>query len=158
MTAFDIRPVRDAADLAAATDLLRAYLAALPIDLDYQDIDEEMAGLPGKYAPPAGDLLLARDGQGAALGCVGLRPLPDAGCCEMKRLYLAPEARGQGLGRTLAEAAVGAARRLGYAELRLDTLPTMAAAIGLYEEMGFVRIAAYYGPTPGGTIFMGLRL
>jgi ribosomal protein S18 acetylase RimI-like enzyme len=76
----------------------------------------------------------------------------------MKRLYLAPAARGSGLGRALAQAVVEAARGLGYRELRLDTLGTMSAAIGLYERMGFVRIAPYYGPTPAGTIFMALAL
>lgn len=155
---FDIRAVADAADLAAFGVLLRAYLAALPIRLDYQDIDDELAGLPGKYAPPAGALLLARDGAGAPAGCVALRPLPDTGCCEMKRLYATPAARGGGLGRALAEAAIAAARARGYAELKLDTLAGMDAAKALYARMGFVRIAPYYGLTPEGTVFMALRL
>lgn len=156
--AYDIRPVRTPADLAAAVALLRAYLASLPIRLDYQDIDAELAGMPGKYAPPTGELLLARDAAGEAVGCVALRALPEPGCCEMKRLFLVPQARGSGLGRALAQAAVEAARRLGYAEMRLDSLPGMAAAVGLYERMGFARIAPYYGPAPDGTVFMSLRL
>ena len=156
--AFDIRPVRSEADLAATAELFRGYAASLPIDLAYQDFSAELAALPGKYAPPAGELLIARDTLGAPLGCVGLRPLSDDGCCEMKRLFLLPAARGLGLGRALSEAVIAEARRRGYRELRLDTLPTMAAAIGLYEQLGFEPIAPYYAPTPAGTIFMGLRL
>jgi GNAT superfamily N-acetyltransferase len=156
--AFDIRPVRTPADLAATAALFRGYAASLPVDLAYQDFSAELATLPGKYAPPAGELLIARDVDGAPLGCVGLRPLSDAGCCEMKRLFLLPAARGMGLGRALSEAVIAYARRHGYRELRLDTLPTMAAAIGLYEQLGFVPIEPYYAPTPAGTIFMALRL
>ena len=152
-----IQPVRTAADLQATAQLFQAYAASLPVDLGYQDFAAELAALPGKYAPPAGELLLAR-GDGEPLGCVGLRPLAAAGACEMKRLFLAPSARGLGLGRALAEAVVAEARRIGYRELFLDTLPSMASAIALYEQMGFVRIAPYYAPTPAGTIFLALRL
>ena len=154
---LQIAPAHSPADLAVVAGLFRRYAAALPVDLGYQDFEAELAGLPGKYAAPEGELLLARDAQGAPLGCVALRPL-DAGSCEMKRLYLAPEARGLGLGRALTLAVVEAARGLGYRELRLDTLPTMHAAIGLYERLGFRRIGPYYAPTPPGTIFMALDL
>jgi len=124
----------------------------------YQDFAAELAALPGKYAPPDGDLLIARGASGELLGCVGLRPLSMEGCCEMKRLFLRPAARGLGLGRAMSEAVIAAARWRGYGELRLDTLPTMTAAIGLYAHMGFEVIAPYYAPTPPGTIFLGLRL
>jgi ribosomal protein S18 acetylase RimI-like enzyme len=155
---FHIRPARTAADLAAVAELFAGYAASLPVDLGYQDFDGELAALPGKYAPPAGDLFLARDAAGAPLGCVGLRPLPDDGCCEMKRLFLLPAARGLGLGRALTEAVVDHARSLGYRELRLDTLASMTAAQALYRSMGFKPIGPYYAPTPEGTVFMGLRL
>lgn len=151
-----ILPASGADDMRVLADLFRGYAASLPVDLDYQDFDDELAALPGKYAPPKGALLLARDADGA-LGCVGLRALAE-GVCEMKRLYLLPAARGLGLGRALADAAVAEARRLGYRELRLDTLPTMARAIAMYEQMGFERIEPYYRPTPPGTVFMALRL
>ena len=156
--AFDIRPALDPADLAAVADLFRAYAASLPIDLGYQDFAAELAGLPGKYAPPRGALLLARAPAGDPLGCVGLRPLAAEGCCEMKRLFLQPAARGLGLGRALAEQVIAAARAAGYRELRLDALATMTTAIALYETLGFTRIASYYAPTPEGTVFMGLAL
>ena len=157
-TGFSIAPVDGPSDLAAVRDLFARYAASLPVDLGYQDFASELAALPGKYAPPGGQLLLARDPDGQPLGCVGLRPISPAGCCEMKRLFLLPSARGLGLGRTLTMAVIEEARRLGYRELRLDTLPTMDAAISLYAQMGFTHIAAYYKPTPAGTIFMGLAL
>lgn len=157
-SAAAIRPVTTPQDLHAVAALFAAYAAALPVDLGYQDFAAELASLPGKYAPPAGELLLARLADGAAVGCAGLRPLPLEGCCEMKRLYLADAARGTGLGRALTQAIVERARQLGYRELRLDTLPSMTAAIALYRQLGFVEIAPYYSPTPPGTLFMALRL
>lgn len=153
-----IAPAATPEDLQAVSALFEAYAASLPVELDYQDFGAELAGLPGKYAAPGGALLLARDGGGAVLGCVGVRPLGRDGVCEMKRLYLLPAARGLGLGRALAEAAIEQARRLGYRELRLDTLPSMTRAIAMYTQMGFARIDPYYGPTPPGTVFMALDL
>lgn len=155
---FHIRPVRTAEDLAATTDLFRAYAAALSVDLAYQDFGSELAGLPGKYAPPYGELLLARGTDSTALGCVALRSMEPAGCCEMKRLYVAPEARGTGLGKALIEAILEAARRAGYQELRLDTLPEMMDAQALYARLGFVRIEPYYDTPIAGTVFMRLTL
>ena len=153
-----IEAAQSDADMRDVAALFADYAAWLPIDLGYQGFAAELAGLPGKYAPPGGALLLARDEAGTALGCVGLRALDEAGVCEMKRLYLRPEARGTGLGKALAGAIVAAARARGYGEMRLDTLESMTGAIALYERMGFTRIAPYYAPTPAGTVFMGLRL
>jgi ribosomal protein S18 acetylase RimI-like enzyme len=151
---FSITPVRHPDDLAVLIDLFRAYAASLDIDLSYQKFEEEMAGMPGKYAPPAGELLLARDGQGTPIGCVGLRPLALEGCCEMKRLYVAPEGRGLGLGRELVDAVVREAETRGYREMRLDTLDSMEAALAVYEKAGFVRIDAYYDTPIENTVFM----
>lgn len=145
-------------DIRTAAILFEEYAASLPFDLDYQDFEAEVAGLPGKYTAPDGALLIAEDVGGVPLGCVALRSLVDEGCCEMKRLYLLPAARGIGLGRALTAALIEEARRLGYQRLCLDTLPTMTAAIALYEQMGFERIDPYYGPTPAGTVFMALTL
>ncbi len=97
------------------------------------------------------------DDSGEALGCVGVRPLAEA-TCELKRLYVRPQARGTGLGRVLAVAAVAAARELGYASIRLDTLPGMTEATALYRSLGFQEIAPYrFNPVPG-TRFLQLRL
>lgn len=112
-------------DLPTITRLFRAYAASLPIDLGYQGFDGELASLPGKYASPAGALLIARDAFGVALGCVAMRPLDEPGVCEMKRLYVAPAGRGQGLGKQLALAIIEAARAAGHREMRLDTLAHM---------------------------------
>jgi ribosomal protein S18 acetylase RimI-like enzyme len=144
-------------DLEAARALFQAYATSLPVDLGYQDFGTELATLPGKYGPPAGALLLARDRNGGAIGCVGLRPLAD-GCCEMKRLYVDPVARGSGLGQALLEAVLAEAVRLGYRAIRLDTLPTMVAAIAMYRRAGFEPIAPYYDTAPPGTLFLGRRL
>ena len=136
--------------------LLRAYAASLPFELDFQDFDRELAGLPGAYAPPRGALLVARIG-GAVAGCVALRPLA-GDSCEMKRLFVLPSARGTGLGRRLATAIVTEARRLGYARMRLDTTPGMETAQALYEELGFVETEPYtHNPVPG-TRFLELEL
>ena len=157
-SAFEISPAVTAADLAEVARLFDAYAASLPVDLAYQDFAGELAGLPGKYAPPAGALLLARDNAGEAIGCVGLRPLSDPGACEMKRLYVAPAGRGLGLGRALMQAVTDQARRLGYREMRLDTLPTLTAAQSLYRQGGFVPMPAYYHTPVEGTVFLRLDL
>ena len=156
--AFTITPAAGAEGMASARALFEAYAASLPIDLDYQDFAAELAGLPGKYAPPDGALLLARTGSGKAVGCVALRPLADRGHCEMKRLYVRPLLRGTGLGRRLAQAIIGEARRIGYRAMRLDTLASMEGALSLYRGLGFVAIEPYYAPTPAGTVFMQLAL
>lgn len=155
---FQIRPVRSASDLDAVLWLFDAYVASLGVDLAFQDVAAERATMPGKYAAPAGELLLARDGRGEPLGCVGLRPLPPDGCCEMKRLYVSPRGRGLGLGMALTDAILRDAARIGYREMRLDTLPTMAEAVALYTKAGFRPIPPYYDTPLAGTIFLGRRL
>ena len=149
-----IAVVRTPAETAAVAALLREYAASLDVDLTYQGFDAELAALPGAYAPPSGELLLAQAVDGTPLGCVALRGLASPGCCEMKRLYVSPLARGIGLGRSLVEAVVDAASRLGYVEIRLDTLPTMHSAIALYRDVGFTTMPPYYSPSPDGTLFL----
>src|SRR5215213_4907593 len=153
-TPFRIARVRTAADFDSVIKLFRAYADSLGIDLSYQNFEAEMAAMPGKYAPPRGDLLLARDPSGAPIGCVGLRPLDISGCCEMKRLYVSPERRGVGLGRRLVEAVVREAKRIGYKEIRLDTLPSMAGALALYRKLGFEPMEPYYDTPVVGTVFL----
>lgn len=152
-----IGPARSADDLAAVAALFRAYASGLGVDLAYQGFEAELAGLPGRYAPPRGALLLARQGADA-IGCVAVRPLDAPGDAEMKRLYLHPTGRGTGAGRALAAAAIRFAAGAGYRRLLLDTLPQMAAAIGLYRGLGFTEIAPYSSGSPPGTLYFARAL
>lgn len=153
-----ILPARSADQLVAVVRLFREYEASLDTDLCFQDFEAEVAALPGKYAPPSGELLVAETDEGEALGCVALRPVDPAGTCEMKRLYVAPGGRGLGLGRALMEAVICEAKRIGYCEMRLDTLPSMTTAQSMYREAGFRPIEPYYETPVGGTVFLALDL
>jgi GNAT superfamily N-acetyltransferase len=141
-----------AEEIAAARVLFEEYAAALGINLSYQGFPDELAALPGLYAPPRGRLLVAWVGDEAA-GCVALRPFGDD-ACEMKRLYVRPVFRGGGIGKQLGEAIIAEARQIGYATMRLDTVPKLEAATRLYESLGFVRREAYYETPVVGTVFM----
>jgi GNAT superfamily N-acetyltransferase len=146
-----IRPAT-ISDLDEIRALLREYAAWLEVDLCFQNFEQELAGLPGEYAPPRGRLLIA---EGA--GCVAVRAIDDE-TCEMKRLYVRPKQRGSGLGRSLILAIVEEARGIGYRRMRLDTMPKMAGAQRLYASLGFRDIAAYrYNPEPGAR-FLELEL
>ncbi len=132
--------------------LFRRYADALDIDLSFQHFEEELAGLPGAYAPPGGCLLLARLEDQVA-GCVAMRPFQGE-ICEMKRLYILPPFRGRGLGRVLVRAVIERACQAGYGRMRLDTLPSMCEALSLYNSLGFRPVAPYrYNPVKG-TAFM----
>jgi putative acetyltransferase len=145
---MEIIPATTAEHLIAVRALFREYARFLDVDLKFQGFEDELAGLPGKYAPPEGALLLAAEGADIG-GCVALRRL-EPGACEMKRLFVRPGCRGRGLGRALAEAIVREAASRGYAAMRLDTLPKLKNAIRLYARLGFHPVAPYYSnPLPG---------
>ncbi|MHC4620045.1 MAG: GNAT family N-acetyltransferase [Planctomycetota bacterium] len=151
-----IRNVETGKDIETVTNLFQEYADSLSFDLCFQNFEQELAGLPGDYAPPEGCLLLAEyDGQSA--GCAAIRKLSE-GVCEMKRLYVKPQFRALKIGRALAEAIIEKARNSGYACMRLDTVPSMETARGLYTSLGFKEISPYrYNPIEG-TVFMELKL
>lgn len=149
-------PVLDEGLVAIVKGLFQEYAESLGFDLEFQGFAEELATLPGRYAPPAGRLLLATL-DGAPAGCVALRPL-ERDVCEMKRLYVRPACRGHGVGRILARRIIDEAQSAGYRRMRLDTLPSMAAARRLYAEFGFRPILPYYPNAVPGTAFLELDL
>ncbi len=143
-------------DYREARALLREYEAEIEVDLCFQGFQEELETLERVYGPPGGILFLLRQEDRTA-GCVALKDL-GGGVCEMKRLFLRPGFRGEGLGRRCAERIVQAAREMGYRAMRLDTLPAMRAAIALYRSMGFTEIPRYTENPLEGALFMELRL
>ena len=154
---IDIVRAASADQIATARRLFKEYEASLGIELSFQGFAQELAELPGAYAPPAGRLFLATTAGAEPAGCVALRPL-GGGICEMKRLYVRPIARGARLGRRLAETVIREGREIGYARMRLDTLPSMKEAFALYQSLGFREIAPYCENPIVGTRFMEFDL
>ena len=142
--------------LLQARTLFEEYAASLGIDLSFQDFAHELATLPGRYAPPAGRLLLA-NWNGQAAGCVALRPLQD-GIGEMKRFYVRPDYRGLGIGRALAERIIREASDAGYTRMRLDSLGSMESALQLYRQLGFREVPPYRDNPVEGAVFLELDL
>lgn len=122
-------------EIDAVRRLFTVYAEEQGFKLCFQGFDRELAGLPGDYAPPAGCILLAQR-DGAAVGTAAVKPA-GAGSAELKRLFILPEARGLGIGRRLAERAIGFARGQGYRQTILETLDSMSQARTLYAALGF---------------------
>jgi putative acetyltransferase len=153
-----IRQAETETDIQTARELFREYEAWLGMSLCFQGFEEELADLPGKYAPPSGRLYLV-DIDGVPTGCIAMRKLDENGACEMKRLYLRDTARGLGIGNELIEKLIDDARSSGYAKMRLDTYPPkMGKAVKLYESHGFKPIEPYYDNPHEGVLFMELDL
>ncbi len=154
---FTLRQAESPAQIAQARELFLEYAESLGFSLCFQSFDQELAGLPGDYAPPDGRLLMA-EYRGQLAGCVALHKL-EFGICEMKRLYLRPQLRGRGLGRTLAETVIAEARLIGYRKMRLDTVnPVMPNAVAMYRRLGFVEIEPYRSNPMEGALYMELAL
>jgi len=143
--------------VAQARELFLEYAQSLGVNLCFQNFEQELAGLPGHYAPPHGRLLLA-EYNGQLAGCVALHQW-EPGICEMKRLYLRPSFRGKGLGRVIAETIIAEARNIGYQHMRLDTIePIMKDAVEMYRKLGFREIAPYRPNPIAGAMYMELHL
>jgi putative acetyltransferase len=143
--------------ITQARELFLEYAQSLGFSLCFQNFDQELAGLPGDYAPPEGRLLLA-EYEGQVAGCVALHRLEEK-ICEMKRLYLRPQFRGKGIGRALADRIISEARQIGYQSMRLDTVePVMKDAVEMYRKIGFKEIAPYRPNPIAGALYMELRL
>ena len=151
-----ILPAETDEDIEIVKGLFIEYANSLGFDLSFQNFEEELANLPGDYAPPKGCLLLAKY-KDQPVGCVALKKLSD-GICEGKRLYVRPQFRGLKIGRKLAEAIIAEARRIGYTRIRGDTIPSMQVAQALYASLGFKEISPYrYNPIEGA-VFIELSL
>src|SRR6185437_14275593 len=147
-----------AEQIALVREFMLEYAAWLEFKLCFQNFDEELKSLPGKYSLPGGRLLIAYWRQEPA-GIGALRPLNEPGVCEMKRLYVRPGFRGHAIGRLLAEKLIEEARGIGYKFMRLDTVSgKMDQAIELYRQLGFKEIQPHYGSPVAGTVFMELLL
>jgi ribosomal protein S18 acetylase RimI-like enzyme len=146
----------DQQDFSTARELFQEYASQLQIDLCFQGFADELGRLATMYAPPSGCLILAQTSEGP-VGCGAVRGLSKE-VCEMKRLYVRPQARGRGLGRTLAERLVIRAEALGYVRMYLDTLIDMVPARGLYRSLGFRETSAYYDNPLPGVVYMALDL
>jgi ribosomal protein S18 acetylase RimI-like enzyme len=154
---FTIAPARTAIELTSAAALFAAYAKSLPVDLAPQGFSEELKSLPGVYAPPEGELLLAKRGD-HVLGSIALKPLAPPQVAEIKRLFVRPQARKLGVGKALVTAILKTAIERGYGEIKLDTLPDMQAAIALYKSFGFGTIAPYGSHPYQGLATLGLKL
>lgn len=156
MTELRLARPRNSSEWGQARALIEEYAASLGVDLCFQDFPNELERLEIEYGPPRGAMILAILGSDP-IGCAGLRAFDDT-TAEMKRLYVAPRARGRDVGRALAKAIVETAREYRYERVVLDTLPSMSAARALYETMGFKPIDAYRFNPIEGTVFMELHL
>jgi ribosomal protein S18 acetylase RimI-like enzyme len=144
-------------DFALVRTLFHEYADSIGIDLSFQGFEEELAGLPGKYAPPLGGLFIAFEA-GVPVGCMALRPLDPPRIAELKRLYVRPQGRGTGIGLALTQKAIERAGHAGYKAIRLDTLATMTDAQRLYRKLGFKEIPPYtFNPMPNA-VYMELEL
>jgi len=151
-----IKQAQTKTEIEEIRSLFREYETFLDVDLCFQSFEEELAGLPGKYSRPSGDLLIGLDGD-RAVGCVGVRKLDDD-VCEMKRLFVRTEARGTGLGKKLAHEIIVVAQKIGYSLMRLDTLDRLTEAMHLYELLGFRRTEPYYQNPLPGVVYWELEL
>ena len=151
-----IKRAQTKAEIQEVESLFQEYESFLNVDLCFQNFEDELANLPGKYSPPRGDLLIGLDGE-KIVGCVAVRKLDDD-ICEMKRLFVRQESRGTGLGRQLAQEIIVISQKLGYSLMRLDTLDRLTKVMHLYKTLGFKKIESYYENPLPGVVYWELKL
>lgn len=154
---FIIAPARTLIELTSAAALFRAYAGSLPVDLGPQGFSQELKSLPGPYAPPSGELLLAKRGD-HVLGVIALKALEPPHVAEIKRLFVRPQGRRMGVGKALVAGILTTASERGYSEVKLDTLPSMEGAIALYKSFGFAPVPPYGSHPYPGLVTLGLKL
>ena len=152
MTQLTLNKAETPEDLASAKAIFRAFSQWLPIDLGFQDFEGEMARFPEGFV----HVLLAKL-DGKPVGAVALRDLGD-GVCEMKRLYLLPEAQGSGAGRRICERLMADAKALGFHTMVLDSLERLEAAVALYRKLGFQDIEPYNFNPEADVVYMKRKL
>jgi len=136
-----------------AIKLIKEYVSQLGVDLSFQNFHQEIQNIEQQYARPKGVMIIVYTDKEKAIGCFGIRAFEGV-ICELKRMYLKKEYRGLGLGKELLAKSIELGKALGYKKMRLDTLPSMQAAIGLYKSMGFYEIPAYrFNPIEGTKYF-----
>jgi GNAT superfamily N-acetyltransferase len=154
---FTVAPARTQIELTSAAALFRAYARSLPVDLGPQGFSEELKSLPGPYAPPSGELLLAKRGD-HVLGAIALKALEAPRVAEVKRLFVRPQARRIGVGKALVTGILTVARERGYCEVKLDSLSSVEGAIALYGSFGFAPVPPYGSHPYPGLVTLGLKL
>ncbi len=155
-TLWQIQPVEGETAVATVRTMLLEYWDSFGFTPCFQNFGDEVASLPGAYAPPGGRLALATV-NGEPAGCIALRRVDELRA-EAKRLYVRPAFRGTGLGRTLLEWVMNEARAAGYREIVGDTMPVMRDALALYDRMGFKRAEPYSEHPTEGAIFIRIEL
>ena len=150
---IELTEAKSKEEFKTGVDLFQEYATQLGVDLEFQNFREETHNIETQYSRPDGALFIAYNDQKKVMGCFGVRSLEQS-ICELKRMYLRKEARGMGIGKQLLIKSLEVGKELGFKKMRLDTLPTMESAIGLYIKMGFCEIDPYrYNPIDGTKYF-----
>lgn len=151
-----LKEVKSTEEYQVAAQLFKEYATQLNVDLSFQNFEQELLDIKIQYVRPKGIIYLAYD-ERKPVGCFGIRAF-EGDICELKRMYLKTEMRGKGIGKQLLEKSIAVGKELGYLRMRLDTLPSMQSAIGLYQKMGFYEIEPYRFNPIEGTMYFEIKL
>jgi GNAT superfamily N-acetyltransferase len=132
-----------ASDAAAVRAVVRAVLLEMGLRRDADAADADLKDLGASYLSRGGGFDVAVDAAGSIVGCCGVYPMGDrrdTRLCELRKMYLLPAARRQGLGRRLLERALAFARGRGCVRMELETAASLKSAIALYRSAGFLPV------------------